>query len=325
MGVHHLHPWREVQAQLFHGVFDGLGRIQGISSRGLSDSQTGGGHPVEVGQYIVAFGSNGRLSDITDPDRGTVRVNANRNSGEFFRSLQQVLDHDGRVQALALLGRRPSELAGRNFHVMDPERPDHIFKGEIEFRQFVGVDPDPHGVLGPETFDFTHARHPGQYLFDVRLGIVPQGISVHASIRRCQPDDHQVVPGGFADHDSLALNHVRQTRHGQLELVLDLGPGEVRIGPGDEGQLQARHARRGTHTGDVQQIVETGHLLFYDLGDRILNGLGRSSGIERLDGDGRRGNGRVLGNGHVVDGQTTGCHQRDGDDPGEDRTLQKKS
>ena len=50
---------------------------------------------------------------------------------------------------------------------------------------------------------------------------------------------------------SLPLHHFRQARHGELELVLHLGPGEVRIGPRGKGQFNAAKNRtnRWSRTG----------------------------------------------------------------------------
>src|SRR5665648_943181 len=76
--------------------------------------------------------------------------------------------------------------------------------------------------------------------------------------------------------------------------------------------------------GHVQQLVESGHLLLDDLNHAVFDGFGRSSGIKGVNGDRRRRDGRILGDGQIVDSQTARQHHNDGDDPGEDRTVQKE-
>ncbi len=98
------------------------------------------------------------------------------------------------------------------------------------FGQLVGIQPDAHGILAAEFVHFPHPRHPRKHLLQAGLGIVPQVIPVHAPVFRNQADDQQVVSGGLAHLHPLLLHHLRQARHGQLELVLHLGPGQVRIG-----------------------------------------------------------------------------------------------
>ena len=190
--------------------------------------------------------------------------------------------------------------------------------------QLVGIEPDAHGILGAEDLHLAHARHPRQDLLQVGLGIVSQVIAVHAAVFRDQAHDHQVVPGGFADLDPLALDHVGQARHGELEFVLHLGPGEVRIGSRGKGQLDAGSARRIAGGGHVQHLVEAGHLLLDDLRHAVFHGLRRGPGIKGGNGDGRRGDGGILGYGQIVDRQAARHHHDDGDDPGEDRTIQEE-
>ena len=113
-------------------------------------------------------------------------------------------------------------------------------------------------------------------------------------------------------------------RVGELQLVLHLGPGEVRIGPRGEGELDPPGAGGIAGGGHVQQLVESGHLLFDDLDYAVLHGFGRGPGIKGVNGDGWGGDGRILGDGQIVDGQPTRQHHDDGDDPGEDRTVQQE-
>ena len=157
------------------------------------------------------------------------------------------------------------------------------------------------------------------------MGIVPQVVPIHAPVFRDQAHDHQVVPGGLAHLDALALHHLRQARHGELELVLHLGPGQIRIGPRGKGQLDAGRAGRIAGGGQIQHLVEAGHLLLDDLRHAVFHRLRRGPRIKGGDGDGRRRDGRILRDGQVVDRQAARHHQDDGDDPGEDRTVQEES
>jgi hypothetical protein len=317
-------PGGKIAAHLLHFLFDGIGRIQGIGAGGLADGHGGGGLAVVIGHHVIALGAQFRAADVADPDHTAVRVGADGDGGKLLGGLEQVLDDDGSIQALAFHGRGPAELAGGNLHVVDLQGPDDVFHGQMKIGQFVRVDPDPHGVLGAEGFDLAHPRHPGENLFQVGLGVVAQIVAVHAAVFGNQADDDQVVAGRFADLDALALDHVRQAGHGQLELVLHLGPGQVRVGARGEGQLDARGAGGRTFSGKVEHVGQAGHFLFDDLGHRVFHGFRRCAGVIGFDGDGRRGDGRILGYGQVVDGQPSGAHHDDGDHPGKDRSVQEE-
>ncbi len=141
-------------------------------------------------------------------------MSANGDGGKLAGGLEQVLDDDGSIQTLAVQGRRPTELAGGDFHVVGPKGHDDVFNRQVVVRQLVGVEPDPHGILRTEVFHLAHPRHPRQHLLEVGLGIVSQVIPIHAAVFRNQANDDQPVASGFTDFDSLALNHVRQVCHG---------------------------------------------------------------------------------------------------------------
>ena len=235
-----------------------------------------------------------------------------------------MLNNDGGVQTLTFHGRRTAELTGGDLDVVGLERQNHIFHGQVVIGQLVGVDPDPHAELGAEIHHFANSPYPGQYLFKIRLGVVPQVFAAHAAIFRSQPDNNQEVSGGFADFDAGALHHIGKAGHGKLQLVLYLGPGDIRIRSWGEGHLDAGCTGRRTGAGEIEHIVQTGHFLLDDLGYGIFHRFRRGPREKGINGNGRRGDGRILGNGHFVDGQPTGRHYDDSNNPGKNRAGKKE-
>ena len=71
-----------------------------------------------------------------------------------------MLNNDRGVQTLARNGRSPAQLSGGYLDVVCPERQNDIFHGQTVTDQLVGIDPDPHGILGAEICYFADARHP---------------------------------------------------------------------------------------------------------------------------------------------------------------------
>jgi hypothetical protein len=95
-------------------------------------------------------------------------------------------------------------------------------------------------------------------------------------------DDQQEVAGRLGDGQALLLHFLRQQGGGRLQLVLHLHLGDVDVGAGLEGQGRGGRARAVAGRRHVVQAVQALHLLFDDLGDAVLDGLGRGAGI---DGD----------------------------------------
>ena len=190
--------------------------------------------------------------------------------------------------------------------------------------KLVGIKPDAHGVTAAEDFHFTHTRDPRQDFFKIGFCVVLQVASIHTAVFRNQAYNHQIIGRRLTDGDSLISDCFRQTRHGQLQLVLNLRPGEVGIRPRFERQFDARRSSRITGGRHIQQIIKAGHFLFNDLGDAVFDGFSGCAGVEGIDGNRRRSDRGILGNGEIINGQRSRRHNDDGDDPGKNRTIQKK-
>ncbi len=319
-----LHSRGKVPAQLRHLCLDGIGRVQGVGARGLADRDDAGRAPIVGGFDVVQLGSQLGPAYIPDPHGGAVRVGADGDGGKFLRCPEQVLNDDGCVQALALHRRHSAELSRGDLHIVNLERRDDVFNGQLIIRQLVGIEPDAHGIFRAENLRLAHTRHTRQNALQVGNGIIGQVLHVHTAVFGNQGDHHQVVSCGFSDRDPPALDHLGQVRHGALQFVLHLRPGKIRIGACLEGQLDSGAARRIAVCAHVEQFVEAGHLLLDDLGDAVLHGLGRRPGVACVNGDGRRGDGGVLRDGQVVDGQAARRHDDDGDDPRENGAVQEE-
>jgi len=221
--------------------------------------------------------------------------------------------------------RRPAELAGRNLHIVGFKGSSNILNGHLVICQLIGIEPNPHGILSTEDLHFADARHSREHFFQSGLCIIPQIVAIHASIFRDQASKQKVISSGFADFNPLPLHYLGQACHGQLQLVLHLGPSEIRVGSRGKGQLDASIARGVTIGGHIQHLVETGHLLFDDLRYAVLDSLRRGAWIEGGNSDRWRGDGGILRNRHVVDRKPSRRHDNDGDDPRKYRTVQKES
>ena len=105
------------------------------------------------------------------------------------------------------------------------------------------------------------------------------------------------------------------------QLILDFGPCEVRVHSRREGQLRTGYAGRVACGRKVDHLVDAGHLLLDDLGYGVLHGFRGRAGIEGLNIDRGGRDGRILGYGQPVNGQSARKHDYDGYDPGEYRAV----
>ena len=201
----------------------------------------------------------------------------------------------------------------------------HIARGELEAVELVGIEPDAHGVLTAEDLDAAHARRPAQGIAEGGDHVVAKIEIVQAAVGGDQTDNHQEGRIRFVDLDPFLLHLLRQQGDGLLQLVLDLHLGDIGIGAGIEGQGDGDVARGGTLGLHVEKIIQPGHALLDDLGDAVLDGLGRGAGIFGGDPHRWRRDFRILGNGQLDDRNCPCQHDDDGDNPGKNGTIDKKS
>ena len=238
VGVDRLHAVGEIVAHLHHFCLDRVGGIKGVGAGGLADGNGSRRPAVVVALDFIGLRAQLNPAHILDAHHRTVGIDAQGNVAELFRSLEQVLHDDRGVQPLPLHRGSTAELPGGDLHVVGLERGDNVLDGEGVVREPRRIQPDPHGVLRAEDLHLADAGHPRQHLFQVGLGIVAQVLAVHPAIFGDQVDHHQVVSCRFADGHALLLHRFRQAGHRQLQLVLDLGPGQIGIRSRLEGQLQ---------------------------------------------------------------------------------------
>jgi hypothetical protein len=81
----------------------------------------------------------------------------------------------------------------------------------------------------------------------------------------------------------LLLHDLRQQRCDQLQFVLRLHLGDVRIGAAGKGQCHADSAGGIAVRGHVQQTIKTRHGLLDNLRHRVFNSLGRGARIGGAD------------------------------------------
>ena len=215
---------------------------------------------------------------VGDAHDRTVGVHAQRHRRELLGGLEQRLHQDRGVEPLPGNGRGAAELPGGDLHVVGANTGHHVGDGHAVLGQLVGVEPDPHGVTAAEGLSLAHTGHAREHVLDVGYEVVAQVDVGPCRIRGGQPDDHEEVARRLAHAETGLLHDFGQAGNGHLQLVLNLRPGQVRIGAGLEGQRQRRGARRVAGRLHVEQVIEAGHLLFDDLDHAVFDGLRQAPG-----------------------------------------------
>ena len=219
-------------------------------------------------------------------------------------------------------GLRPQR-TGRNLRVLRGNRRRNIGKRQVVIFQLLRIDPHAHSALRTEQVDVAYAVNALHLGDDVALGII-QHVRHALRIGR-EHDDHQEVGARLGDGHAVLLHDGRQERRDFRQLVLHIHLRQVFVGFRRKGQ---RHRAAPARIGGRRHVVKplhTEHVAFDDRQHAVFHHLRGSSGIRRGQRNGRRGHLGILGDRQIGDAQPARNHNEDGNHPGKNRAVNKKS
>src|SRR5690606_22443819 len=161
---------------------DPFGCIQGVGAGGQGDGDTGSGLAVITGDVVIGLRTEFYPGNVAQLQGGAVGIATDYNLPELFRRFQTALGIDGGVQLLAVNGGRTTQLSHGHLLVLGLDRGDHIISGQPVGIELVGIQPDPHRVLGTEHLHFTHTLHPADRVNQAGVDVVGNVGRVHAAV-----------------------------------------------------------------------------------------------------------------------------------------------
>ncbi len=286
-----MHALREALGQLGHLYLDGGGRAQRIGAGRQRYGDTRGGVAIILGGRGIAFRAQFDAGNVAQRDLGAGGAVLQEDGAELVGRGQARLRRDGGVERGALDRRQAADLTGRNLGVLGFDGRDDVIGRQIDGRQLFGIEPDAHGVLATEQLDVADAVDARNRVFDVRGDIVRNIGARRLAVVGIDTGDHQEAARCLRHGQARLLHDLRQESGHGLQLVLHLDLGDVRIGAGLEGDGDRGDTGRVAGRAHIHQAVEALHVLLDDLGDAILDRLGRGARIG--GGDAHLGQGDV--------------------------------
>ena len=162
VGEGDLHVGREARGDLVDLGLHGLCGAEGVGAGRQLDAHAAGGLAVEAGGEGVTVLAHLRAAHVVDEDAGAVRIGLQHDVGELLGRLQARLAGDHRIQLLVAGDGELAELARGDLGVLGHDGGLHVGDGQAVIVQLVGIEPDPHGVLGAEQGGVAHPCHPAQ-------------------------------------------------------------------------------------------------------------------------------------------------------------------
>jgi hypothetical protein len=202
---------------------------------------------------------------------------------------------------------------------------DDVGRGQTETGELVGIKPDAHGILGTEHDGFTDAGDAADGIEDIGGDVIAEGDFIEAAVLRGKGEEHHEIACSLGDNHALFLHGARETGGGQLDLVLNLDLGGVGISAGQEVKSDGGLTRGVAAGRHVKEVVDAVEVLFQNGGDGVLQRFGGSTGVIGSDRNGGRRDVRILGDGQLGNRQGSEHHDQNGNDPGEDGSIDEET
>ena len=315
---------------------DPLGRSDGVGAWPLEDRNGDRLATVEGAGGVFILRAKFHPADVADADdlttdcrraggRGVLAPGLDDHFSERLGLQQPTGGLKRHLKGDARFSGGLAEPAGRHLDVLFPQRFDHITCCEAAGGKLVGVKPDPHRIVaGPEKGDIANAVDPGECVLYLNQGIVAEVELVVAAIAREEIDAQQDARRFLFGHHALSLDLFGQFRLGNRHPVLGEHLGQVDIGTEFEGDVDDRLAVAGALRCDKEHLFDAVDLLFDRCGDGVGHHLGRSAGVNRLNGNRRWNDVGILANWQADRGDATDDHDYQREHRGEDRPVDEE-
>ena len=318
-----LHVAGEEFLQLFHPRFNGGSGGGGVTAVGEHHRDTHRRFAVQTHGSSVAFRAQLDAGNVFQIDVAALAVAAQHDVAELFGRAELAFSGNGGGKALPFHCRQSAERAGGNLRVLRVDRGGNVGKGQVVAFEFLRINPYAHRPLGGKHAHRTHAFDALQLGDDVALGVVGH-IGDFLGLR-VQRQHHQEVGARFGNLDAVLLHGGRQRAQHFGELVLHFLLGNVFVGFRRKGQRYRTAAAGVGGRGNVVQALDAVHAALDHRQHAVFHYLRRSARVGRVQADGGRGHRRVLRYRQAADAQNARQDDKDGNHPGENRAVNKKS
>ena len=211
------------------------------------------------------------------------RIHPQQNVRELVRRLQIGGAYDGGIELLVRDRRLATEFAGSHLDVLRLDCRADVVGSQAVIVQLCRVEPDAHGVLRAEKLEIADPGGAADRILYRGGDEVAKVCGGHGPIDGHEADDDEEVFRRLRNLDALLLHRQRQAWLGELQLVLHLHLGNVRVGALIEAEGDGDAAVLVALGREIQQMIEAAELLFDHLHNRALHRLGGRAGIG--DGD----------------------------------------
>lgn len=257
--------------------------------------------------HAVVLAAQFHAGHVLEAQHSAVRPGAHDNFAELLGRDQAALGVNLPGELRGGRRRHVAQTAGRELGVLLLNGLRHVIDRQGILGQLVRLKPDAHGVAhAAENRGVAHAGHALEFVYHVDLHPVLDIDLVIAAVRRIESKDLEHGRGALDHAHALAAHLFRQQGLGQIDLVVDVDQGHVRVGTQREIDVDGAGTRAGGGCGShVQHVFHAVDVHFQRGQHRGGDGLSGRAGIGDAHVDRGRHQIRVLRDGQGL--QSQGC------------------
>jgi hypothetical protein len=220
-------------------LLDACGDGNRVGAGRLVDGNGLAGPAIVPGEGICRFRAELGTGDVLDSNDPAIRIGSDNDVVEFLDSGQPALRAD--VQLKLDLGHQRScaDAADGGLSVLRVDRIDNLRGGNVEARQAVQVEPDPHRVFEVAPLArIADPAHPLQGVDQVYLGVIRQEQRIARALWRVDRDYLQQRGGLLLGRDAVALHLGRQQGKRLVDPGGDVDGIEIRVAADLESDVE---------------------------------------------------------------------------------------
>ena len=174
-----IHVGRKERFRTLHRLVDRLGSLELVGAGQEVDGHRAARLAIQTPEGVIVLRAELGAPDVFDPDYLAGRTLAHDDVLELLSRDQAARSADGIGEQLVLRRRRGANFAGGGLEILLLHGRNDVRRGQAELGQLIGLEPDPHAIVGPaEKIHLRDPRDPQQLVAQVDAAVVDEEIGV---------------------------------------------------------------------------------------------------------------------------------------------------
>ena len=202
----------------FLNAFNGLHRVR---VRSKLNTETDSGITIVLCDNVICLLSRFNSRNIFHANERTFAVRFDYNVAKLLDGRKSSLNFARELFFLTLSDRHRSDCTGGGLQILFAECVGNVGNSQIEFCEFIGVQPNSHGIIRAENLNVADAADTFNFVHQINIRVIFHESAVVSSFGRIKRNEQSHFVGRFFCRHALSLNVRRQTCICNRDVILN--------------------------------------------------------------------------------------------------------